>query len=198
MDSQGKPVNQVSLVRTEGTSGISSSGGQSDGNGRFTFTGVVPGDYTIVARLGNNGNMPVDAAEREVGAVPVHIDGADVENIVVATSKGVSAMGRVIFESGAPPPVKGLRVVLRPARGSTTMMFGPTPNAEVTPDLTFALNGLFRRVPPSASTVCRPAGSSRACASPTTTSPNARSSSTARIAWRSSCRTVPPCCRGGS
>lgn len=143
MDSQGKPVNQVSLVRTEGTSGMSSSGGQSDGNGRFTFTGVVPGDYTIVAQLGNNGNMPVDAAEREVGAVPVHIDGADVENIVVATSKGVSAMGRVIFESGAPPPVKGLRVVLRPARGSTTMMFGPTPNAEVTPDLTFALNGLF-------------------------------------------------------
>jgi len=145
MDSQGKPVNQVSLVRTEGTSGMTSSGAQSEGNGRFTFNGVVPGDYTVVAQVGNNGMMPpgAEAVEREVGAVPVHIDGADVENIVIATSKGVSATGRVVFEGAAPPPVKGLRVAVRPARGAPTMMFGPPPNAEVTPELTFTLNGLF-------------------------------------------------------
>ena len=32
---------------------LTSSGSQSDGNGRFTFTGLVPGDYTIVAQVGN-------------------------------------------------------------------------------------------------------------------------------------------------
>ncbi|HUR48920.1 MAG TPA: carboxypeptidase-like regulatory domain-containing protein [Acidimicrobiales bacterium] len=143
LDSQGKPVNQVSIVRTEGT-GMSSSGGQTDGTGHFTFNSVVPGDYTIVAQVGNNGMMPPAAGpEREVGGVAVHVDGADVENVVVTTTKGVSAAGRLVFEGGTPPAVKGLRVMLRPQRGSPTVMMGPPPNAEVLPDLTFTLNGLF-------------------------------------------------------
>ena len=143
MDSQGKPVNQVSIVRADGN-GFTSSGSQSDGNGRFTFSGLVPGDYTVVAQVGSMGMAPAaTAAEREVGSVPVRVDGADVENIVVVTGKGVTATGRVVFEGTAPPAAKGLRVSVRTPPGAATMMFGPPPNAELAPDLTFTLNGLF-------------------------------------------------------
>jgi len=142
IDSQGKPVNQVSIVRTEGN-GFTSSGSQSDGNGRFTFTGLLPGDYIIVARVGNMGMVAADTAENEIGSAAVHVEGADVENLVVSTSKGATVTGRIIVEGTAPPPAKGLRVMLRPAPGAASGIFGPLPNSEVAADLTFTLKGIF-------------------------------------------------------
>ncbi|MEO7276070.1 MAG: carboxypeptidase-like regulatory domain-containing protein, partial [Vicinamibacterales bacterium] len=143
MDSQGKPVPQVSIVRSEDNNGFSSTGSQSQPTGGFTFPGLVAGNYTVVARVGNIGMATADTAEMEVGSVPVHLDGADVENLVVTTSKGITVSGHVLFEGAAPPPAKGLRVMLRPAPGAATMIFGPAPSSEVTAELTFTLKGIF-------------------------------------------------------
>ena len=141
LDSQGGPVTQVSLVHVEGNS-TSSSGTQADRTGHFTVGGLSPGEYAIRAEVGNRFN-PADTREREVGYVPFRIDGSDVEGLVVTTARGATLTGRVAFE-GAPPTASSIRITLRATPGqSMTMLMGPPPSAELKPDLTFTLAGVF-------------------------------------------------------
>lgn len=74
----------------------------------FVFSGVAPGQYTLVARTGS-GQRAMAAAEAAAGTLwsvtDVTIDGLDHEDLSLRLLPGVAVTGRMIFESGAPASV---------------------------------------------------------------------------------------------
>lgn len=136
------PVN-VSLVRSDRTGGFS-SGVETTPDGRFIARGVIPGEYAVRAEVGDVFN-PSDRREREVGYLPVRVENADVDGLVVVLAKMTKVAGRIVFEDGMPPgrPAASLSVTVRFDRDSVRMMNGPMPTARVNDDLTFELTGLI-------------------------------------------------------
>jgi protocatechuate 3,4-dioxygenase beta subunit len=150
IDSSGAPianpnVNLVSLTATGFSSSNSSVQVKPDGS--FIATSVAPGEYAIQASVGNpRFSNSDDRREREMGYVPVRVDGADVEGVVVSTAKGAKVAGRIVFEGGTPEGTSKLSVMTRPddmmGRGRM-MMFGPQSPATVRDDMSFELDGVF-------------------------------------------------------
>jgi protocatechuate 3,4-dioxygenase beta subunit len=135
--------------------------GRTDKNGAFTIGGVAPGDYNLQVRGlqismsggGDNAMFTTRMAaiageEPEVGVAPVIAGGEDVANVVIVTSKGGTAAGRVTFEGGAQPQsLSGIRMTTTPTENEgPTMVFPAGPNAQppgaVQPDGSFELRGL--------------------------------------------------------
>lgn len=85
--------------------------GASTIDGSFSFTGVFPGDYFVVARdsrLGGTGS-----------ALAIHVGDGDVENLAVNLGQPATVTGRVLVEgiaadSGSPNPGPGIMVSVRP------------------------------------------------------------------------------------
>jgi hypothetical protein len=73
----------------------------------------------------------------------VSVGGEDVTNVMIVTSKGTTASGRVTFEGGPPPAnITSLRLMAVPGDGDSPM-FGPGgPGPTVAADGTFELRGL--------------------------------------------------------
>jgi protocatechuate 3,4-dioxygenase beta subunit len=150
IDSSGAPianpnVNLVSVTPTGASS--SSSSIQVKPGGQFIASGVTPGDYAIQVSTGSwRFPNPEDKQDREMGYVPVRVDIADIDGLVVATSKPAKVAGRIVFEGGAPEQgTSKLSVMTRPddITGRGRMMFGPQTPAAVRDDMSFALDGLF-------------------------------------------------------
>ena len=150
IDSSGAPlarpnVNLASVTPTGFSS--SSSSIQVKPDGQFIASGVTPGDYAIHVSTGNwRFSSPDEKGNREMGYATVRVDTADIDGIVVATSKPAKVAGRIVFEEGAPEQgTPKLAVMARPddMAGRGQMMFGsPTP-AAVRDDMSFELDGLF-------------------------------------------------------
>jgi hypothetical protein len=145
IDSSGAPVErlQVSLVNL-GTPNASVdvrilSGGQ------FVAPGVTPGEYMLNVESGSRFN-PGEKREYEAGFLPIRVDSADVDGVVVATAKPAKVAGRIIFEEGLAEKLSNpLRVSTSTDKTSLLgRVFGRWRNpAEVRPDLTFELTDLF-------------------------------------------------------
>jgi protocatechuate 3,4-dioxygenase beta subunit len=150
IDSSGAPMASpnVSLVSVTPTgSSSSSSSVQVKPGGQFIASGVAPGDYEIHVSSGAwRFPNPDEKGNREMGYATVRVDTADIEGLIVATSKPAKVAGRIVFEGGAPEQgTSKLSVMVRPddmtARGR--MMFGPPTPAAVRDDMSFELDGLF-------------------------------------------------------
>lgn len=130
--------------------------GRTDKNGAFTISNVPPGDYTLQTRAvqvisSNDGGRRMIFSIRgpdmegdggEVGSVPLSINGEDVNNVVVTTSKGGTATGTLIYEGGPKPDVKNpVRILATPFDGDGPVMRGGG-RAAVKADDTFELGGL--------------------------------------------------------
>jgi hypothetical protein len=141
LDSRGAPVSRVSLVTMERNM-VTSSGTQGDATGRFTFTGLTPGEYAVRAELG--GQMdPAEKRERELGYTPFRIELSDVDGLVVTTTKGATVSGHVVFE-GSPAPAARIRIAVRHVRaGERGLTTGVPPETQMKPDQTFVLPGVF-------------------------------------------------------
>jgi hypothetical protein len=138
---------------------------RTDKNGNFTLTNVTPGDYTLQTRSvqimtsGGGDNMMFnmrvggpDGGEAESGSVPVTVAAEDLANVVILTSKGATASGRVVFEGGGKP---GNLAAIRISAAATDSdgPFGMGGGAgSVKADGTFDLRGL------SGTRVIRPVG----------------------------------------
>ena len=73
-------------------------------DGRFTVSGVTPGEYAITAEIGGP-ERPEHRRELEVAYHPVRVDSADVSGLVVAMTHTVDVPGRVTLEDqGTPLP----------------------------------------------------------------------------------------------
>ena len=103
------------------------------------------GSDAILVEIGSRYN-PEDKRERELGYLPLSVDNADVEGIVVTTAKLAKVAGRIIFDDGLPETLSEKVKVTAGTRmtpSSPMMMIGPPQSAEVRDDFTFELSGLF-------------------------------------------------------
>ena len=160
ISSEGKPVegSMINAVpRNAEGMGMMMMGGnaRSDKNGNFTIPNVAPGEYTLQSRslqimtTGGGDNMMFTAriggdsgAESEVGSLPLTVTGEDLSNVVIVTSKGATASGRVIFDDGSKPSsVTSIRMSAAPvdAEGPVVSLGGA---GSVKADGSFEMKGL--------------------------------------------------------
>jgi hypothetical protein len=122
-----------------------------DPMGRFSVSGITPGQYTITARAAGTplGAPPVTQAgpPGRPGAVPppvlnlwasldLTVDGQDLTGLTLDLQPGMTVSGHVVFEGRTqlpPPDLTRIRVNLAPppnARGVTIGVPGSTPNKD--------------------------------------------------------------------
>ena len=160
--SDGRPMEGVSVStspRNAAEAGFMMSplgGARTDKNGNFTLNGVAPGDYTLNARgstvmTSGDGDRMVFTMTRvsggggdgqnEFGAVPLSVGAEDIANVVIVTSKGATATGRVVWEGGAKPTSNTLRITAASADADAGMaLLGGS--SSVTAEGTFEIKGL--------------------------------------------------------
>ena len=144
LDATGAPVERAEINLVAVGKGVSSSNGiETLPGGHFVARAVTPGDYAIQVEIGSRYN-PEDKRERELGYLPIRVDGGDVEGLVVTTTKLARVAGRIVFEDGTPAGGESIRVTAAmPPATAGRISSGPWPSAEVRPDSTFELTGLF-------------------------------------------------------
>jgi hypothetical protein len=148
-------INAAPRNRGRGHDDVSGSG-RSDKNGNFTISNVSPGEYTLQTRAvqimtsGGGDNMVftarvgvgIDGGEAETGSLPVTVNGEDLSNVVIVTSKGATATGHLTFEGGAKPTtLTNIRVTANPVDMDGPMVAFAGPGS-VKADGTFELRGL--------------------------------------------------------
>jgi hypothetical protein len=100
--SDGGTVPPFTFVSARETGGVHAYGqtemGIAGGDGSFAITGLLPGTYRLEAR---------SSSAAEFASTDVVVDNADVTGVSLVLSKGVTARGRIRFDTGSPP--SGLR-----------------------------------------------------------------------------------------
>ena len=132
---------------------------RTDSNGNFTLTGVAPGDYTLNARAtqiftsgGEGGNMTFTMMRSEIvggaagggqesGSIPLSVSGDDMSNVMIVTTKGATATGRVVYEGGTKPTTNSIRISAA-ATDQDSAMTLISGSSSVTPEGTFEIKGL--------------------------------------------------------
>jgi hypothetical protein len=157
VNSEGKPAEGVMLslapaARTEMGFPIGLGSARSGKDGAFTINNVTPGDYNLQARgmqvfTSNQGNATMvfrtdGGGESEFGSVPVTVAGEDIPNVLLTTSKGATATGKVTFEGGSRPAnATAIRLTTFPVDPDMGLPIGGGPGT-VKEDGTFELKGL--------------------------------------------------------
>jgi protocatechuate 3,4-dioxygenase beta subunit len=161
ISSEGKPVDGSminAMPRNSDGAGMMmmmAGNARTDKNGNFTIMNVAPGEYTLQSRVlqimtsGGGDNMMFTArvggdtgAEAETGSLPVTVNGEDLSNVVIVTTKGATATGRVIFEDGSKPPALTSIRVNATSVDSDGPVIGFGGPGSVKADGTFELRGL--------------------------------------------------------
>jgi hypothetical protein len=144
VDSQGRPLagrsvglGQRFLRELPGGGGSSAGSTPVLGDGRFVFKNVTPGEYQLSIFNGELGT-----AAGEYGLVHVTVDGADLENVVVATSAGWSIGGRFVTEDGLVPDFPRDRVSVRGLTLNQMAVAGANA-VQVNDDWTFSVRTLI-------------------------------------------------------
>jgi Carboxypeptidase regulatory-like domain len=148
LTSKGQPFSRrhgsPMFVESKG-GGVSGTGVEVREDGTFHVRGVKPGTYSIEIQphmRHPDDDVPADA---EFGSLAITVSDADVEGVMVVTQPGASVAGVVAFDepptSSSPP----FYVTAMPAAGMGRP-FGLSGRAQVAPDGTFTLRGLFRPV----------------------------------------------------
>jgi Carboxypeptidase regulatory-like domain len=115
----------------------------------FSLSGVVPGDYTLVAQSGS-GTRRTTAAEAAGPAPPtrwnvtdITIDGRDETGLLLRLAPGLHVSGSILFEHAAltPPTDLGGADLSLVASGSS-LGTASTPHARVAPDGTFTFSSI--------------------------------------------------------
>jgi Carboxypeptidase regulatory-like domain len=166
--SDGKPVDSAMVnampVNPVGDAAFSimAMSGHTLKDGSFSIANVAPGDYILNVlpmriRTSDGGNtmtfsatigVPAGAgSDAESAALPVTVAGEDLTNVVIVTSKGATASGRVTFEgSSAPPSGSSIRISAQSVDMEGTMGPAAAPAAATAKaDGTFELKGLLGR-----------------------------------------------------
>jgi carboxypeptidase family protein len=123
--------------------------GSAGPDGRFALRNVPPGTYVLQAYLapGEGGNP----SGRPFGSTRVSVGDADIDGVVVRTSRGHALRGRIVMNDATAPSPKPGDLLVFPAPvdfdSSPIIGFGPPPQ-DVHDDLSFEVRNLFgvRRV----------------------------------------------------
>jgi hypothetical protein len=165
MTSDGKPLDGAMVtVMPLGRSGeiglgLMGSMGRTSKDGAFAISNVAPGDYTLNVRsvriiTSDGGDTmtfratiggPEGSNESESASLPISLGGEDLTNVMIVTSKGGTAIGRLTFEGTSTPPatITGVRIFPMPIdMEGPVMMSGGGP---VKADGSFEMKGLSGR-----------------------------------------------------
>ena len=158
------PANQVVLrPRGNTTTGavLFSPTARAGADGKFNFTNVPPGEYTIIARVLPLANDPFTGDVRRGNTLWATTDvtmNSDNQRVIMRWRPGLTVSGRVTFDGESRPPDDIIvRVGIRPTPSSSGP---PAPDAvPIKDDGTFTINGvmpgsyrLYVLVPPMAGT----------------------------------------------
>ena len=108
-----------------------------DVSGRFVFTGVTPGTYTLVAS-----SRADSGPAHRFGTATIIVNGEDVGGIAITMTESVTLSGRLVFEGSALPnaDLTKLRVMLPAAAVSNTGVgIGPLQSPTIDADGRFSL-----------------------------------------------------------
>jgi hypothetical protein len=95
-----------------------------DADGRFSYSGIAPGKYTISARMASN---------RYWASADVTVDGDDISGIALDLQPGLTLSGRVTVEGSGAPDLSTAVVSLVPGSFSFMMIgIGGEPNQSIT------------------------------------------------------------------
>jgi hypothetical protein len=144
VDSQGRPLagrtvglGQRFLRELAGGGGSSAGSAPVGADGSFLFKNVTPGEYQLSVFNGDLGRE-----NGEYGNMLVTIDGADLDNLRLATSAGWSMSGRIVTEDGLAPDAPRDRVTVRGFTLNQMAVAGASA-AEVKDDWTFSVRALI-------------------------------------------------------
>jgi hypothetical protein len=122
----------------------------------FAFSGVAPGEYTLIARTGaaQRGAAPGTGPRTLWSVVDLAVDGTDRTDVSLRLLPGLSVTGRFVFEPGATPPVDPATLNLSFAAINPIPGVAATFRAAVQPDGTFRVPSLapgayFARIDPA-------------------------------------------------
>jgi carboxypeptidase family protein len=164
MGSDGRPLEGVMVTATSRGNMAntivfpSGAAARTDKNGNFTLNSVAPGDYTLNARTtgivsssGDGDRMTFTMTRvigpgggdgsSEFGSIPLSVAGEDMSNVIIATSKGTTVSGRVVYEGGSKPTTNTLRISAAEvdAEGPAGLLAG---SSSVTSEGTFEIKGV--------------------------------------------------------
>jgi protocatechuate 3,4-dioxygenase beta subunit len=105
-------------------------------NGRFTLTGIAPGDYTIDVVMMNIKTTP---PQFDYGSIDLAVGGSDVSDVVIRVGAGAKARGRIRVEDGDIGTLRPDQVRLGATSGGLTL--APA-QPRVNDDWTFEISGL--------------------------------------------------------
>ena len=149
VDSQGRALGRVDgqLMRRGSAvagGGYSNFGFSTDEQGQFQMRNVPSGNYRVIIRQTRPYTPGPQTDPGEMASVPLTIAGADIDNVLVMTTPGVTITGQVAFEQGPPSAMPPQMRVIATAGNPDEMsgMQSPQP-ALVKPDLTFTMKGLL-------------------------------------------------------
>jgi protocatechuate 3,4-dioxygenase beta subunit len=132
MNSEGRPLTAAMVVlRAVGLGGTSArvnfgGGNQVRPDGTFRLMNVPPGDYMldVQQRPQNIQNLQnLDLSQLEFASIPISVS-ADIDNLAVITTPGVTVLGRVVFQGqeAQKPSARGIQITATAPSGMAPIM----------------------------------------------------------------------------
>jgi protocatechuate 3,4-dioxygenase beta subunit len=159
LNSEGKPVDGAMITATparglEGPIAMLGGSARTNKDGSFTLPNVAPGDYTLQVRsmtittsaagdsMTFSTRILAGGGDAEFASLPLSVSGDDLSNVVITTTKGGSATGRITFDGNRPQSIDAVRVTAMPAEMEGPGIMGGMGGSTTKPDGTFELKGL--------------------------------------------------------
>jgi len=162
-DSNGNPLANRGVQLTADFSGPSgmamimfAGGAPTGADGSFTIKNIPPGSYKLRAQAIASTSSP-QAPILEAIALPIVVDGVDIDSVSLVTTSGGWVRGRLVTDTGTPPDVPRERFEVRTYAVESDNEPGPPPpppgmpappgamigeNGRIQPDWSFSIGGV--------------------------------------------------------